>query len=636
MRAFLSWLLISLACLTLIVLSHTLGLPVWLQQRTWLLRGLHIALLAGFLMSGIGACYRWPSWRRRRLPTAAIEPFRCLQSGGKFDGEVVAMRLAAMIEQEAGTKRKSLELISSTPSPSIDVKLGAAGSISVPAAWLKIVWRWISARDVIQAQGIICDQATPGSIVVSMGGVQYRYPIDADNVGIERTLAWIARALLQFLTPMRMARRYAMEMNYPAASQVYNAHLLQRGALPEIQLELAGVELASCRYDRAFARLQLTGQQKLSDAQKAELCRLMGTVHLRRGEYEQCAASIRAGMASFKAEAQPSRRRKHRPWKKAVVLTAQKAAFHQLRAVLAIAQDDLESAEKEWMRVVDAIKEELQRHIQSPLGAIGGWSQLEDELSAARGMNDLFPLVYNLCDAWLNRALCLERLHRPGGEDSDLDNSFGAALSSLRSLRLLNETYALTVGARCHRAYARSLQRCGYIDRMKSYLDTALSFGDAAVKAVTYESPYHLNEPAIPCGLAWIHLGRVDCLQRRMAMLSEGAPEKQSLTMQRDQAVAECNRNLAMLGNIIPDWFYEAEASYGQAALAAVQGDLSTSLSFLQTAMSYTRSDEHAYPDVAIRVKMDESFDTVRATEAFQQAIHPPESSKGNAPEARA
>lgn len=567
MTAFLSSLLIALLFLVVLILSHTTGVPAWLAHPGARVHVSDWVLGAGCVLSAIAAFSRLPARRRRRLPTASIRSFQCLQSKGDFDGDVVAMRLAVMIEQEAGTKRKALELITSTPAPSIDLKLGAAGSISVPVAWLKGAWRWLRAREVIQAEGIICDQTKPGSILMSIAGQQYRTPIAEDSVGIERALAWMARILLQSLAPMRLARRYRTEMNYPAAVQVYNAHLQQRGRVAQIELELAGVELESGRYDRAAARLQGLERQKLTEAQKCEVCRLMGMIHLQRGEYEDCEKRIRAGLA-IAEERVPGAGHRHGRRRKPVVLTSPKAAFFQLRATLASARDDLETAEKQWLAVVDAIKEELQKHIQSPLGPeIRGWSQLEDEVGAALQTADLFPLVYNLCDAWLNRALCLERLQRTGGEGSELDDNFGSAISALRPLRLLNEPYAEIVGARCHRAYAASLERCQLTDRAKMFLDTALRLGDAAASAIVAESPYHLSEPAIPYWLAWIHLGRVDCLQRKIRLTGGDGAEKQILESEKQKAITDSSGNLNVL-SMYPDWFCEAQAAYGKAALA--------------------------------------------------------------------
>ena len=78
------------------------------------------------------------------------------------------------MEQE-GVKNPALEVLSSSPEPSFEFKLGQGG-LSVSLSALKSAWNAIRAREVIRVRGIIFDTAKPVSIVVSIkGAVSYTH-----------------------------------------------------------------------------------------------------------------------------------------------------------------------------------------------------------------------------------------------------------------------------------------------------------------------------------------------------------------------------------------------------------------------------------------------------------------------------
>ena len=614
MRAFIGWLVLSLLCLCLsFLLFYAIAHPqLSLAHYAWEFRALEILFGSATAITGFAAFYRWPARRRRSLPTAIIEPFRCVNAPATLDGNAISILLHGMMEQE-GVKNPALEVLSSSPEPSFEFKLGQGG-LSVSLSALKSAWNAIRAREVIRVRGIIFDTAKPVSIVVSIKGVRSRYPVADNSPDMEVALFGIARVLLQHLAPTLLARRYYLEGNYPKAIQVYHRYLAQVRNLREIELDLSRVELESFRINRALTRLKHIHKKGVPRTARVELSRLMADAHFRMGDYEECKKLSEKMLKEVRQASAPSWRDRLLTRGRAVALVTQEAAFCQLLASVYTCQDKFGEAAEQWGAVTRAIVKELERQFHSSLE---DWSHVEDEISAGAETSELFPLVYNLCWAWLNRALCFERLGA-SGRDAAVQG-FESARNALRPLNVVDSVSALRLAPRCYLAYARHWERQENKANMTTCLETALKLGDEASRKMSADAPNRPDDISVTINLAWIHLRRFDSLHR---MIQSGIrPSGSDPEELKDEALRECGKSLTLLSGY-HDKSYQAEAGYGWAGLWAVQSDAPQAAKFLGDAIRNTSINNFSH--ITNSARMDETFDLIRETPEFQRAIARP------------
>ncbi len=552
---------------------------------------LPVLIIAAILSVGL---YSRLPWQNRVSRIVQIEQFQSVLRESKFNGEILATSLRMTVEQmssRAAAASALPEAPSSADSSTVEVKLGVAG-ISIPFFAVKKGWMWLRARQLIRVQTVIYDNSSPTKLVMWCGRKAYPVQLEDAPLGVEKALYELARELLRLLDPITLARYCSSECQYSQAIVIYKGEIANAPKrVPELELELAAVELRAFRADRALSTLQDLERRRISADLRSQLKALETAVRFDRGEYGQCTEVARKELQD-------------RPSDERAIY------FRWTLANVSVSEENYEDALLQWDEFKRVVAAPLASRLQSPLK---DWSQLIDEVGVVTEKSEYFAPVHNLFLAWIQQEICVQRLGR------DPRWCFDNAMQCVEALNLVDFSpgHARQMGARVVRVYADyCLQHEPGME--SNVLDLGLKWEEDAIGRYRAEIEYRPGNIDVLRGFAWSCIGKFDFLNRMVRLATK---ERAELEEKRNQALSEAKKALRRLDGIA-DKFMQVEVAYGRAWLAAIQAMADQAAAFLQQAISNSRS-ETGFSAIMNRARLVEDFENIRAVGSFRALIYP-------------
>lgn len=588
-KPFLAAFVLLLAAAVLLSLVATPNRVVSMNQTARWVRALDGFLAAVVAGLGIAAYFRWPS-RRRRLPLLVeVESFQTLRTRKGLTGSGFAALLESYLRGTTGPSPVSF--VFSPPPAGDDIEIKG---VKIPIRALRAVWRTLEARKMFKIRGFVDNVSGNELIRVDLNGTAFlSVPVPAGSAGVDLALWEIARQITRVIDPIRLAHWYWVENNYIPAIQLYREYIAKAGPAADVEFALAQVELASDRSDSALARLEHLRLTELPDAQRKSFRILKASIHFSRGEYEECER-----LAYDELSRSPT--------------GEQAGASYSLLGRISMCRRDYATAERQWLFARDVLVEELCRRLSISDWEQVTWQQLQDELgTASENKYELFNIVWSLCDSYLSRGLCLQRL------EQSTEDEFWLALEAVRAMNLvglgnIRPGTPRQLGARIHRAYASTV-----VDhaQRQHILRAALEWEKDAIKWFEIERQRQPRDVGVLTRLAWSYFGTFQCLTR----LGDSAGDE--AVQQRDEALRACIDTLALINQA--ERHYEAELAFAHACVAAERSNVVAATDYLRVAVEKTRSSGTGFSSALNRARLDEDLDSIRSEQAFLDLVYP-------------
>ena len=589
-------LVVSVSFYLVAVPNHLISLD---RNKAWL-KTLDILLAIIATAIGMAAYFHWPPRRAREPWIVEIEAFQSLPVRGGMSGTGFAVLLELYLRSYLFKDQRKVapSPVSFLYSPPPSGEYVEIKGIKIPARVLRAVWQTIKARRVFKIRGVVDETVDeiPSRKLIRLdlnSDTLVSVAVLDDPLGLDAAILEIANKIARAVDPIRLAEWSWGRQNYLLAIQVYREYIAREGSDPEIEFALAQVELSCDRADSALTRLNKIKPAELRELSQKNFSTLKASIHFNRGEYTVCNTVAREVLTRSPADVQAG-------------------AIYSLQAKLSICNRDYATAEQQWLLSRNALVEELCTRLSISEWKRVNWDQLQDELGIlSENKYELFNIVLSLCEAYLSRGLCLQRLQQ------DTISDFRLALEAVRAMNLISWGEIMPgtprhLGARIHRAYASTLADSVLREQA---LRTARTWEKDAIKWLEIERQRQPQDFGVLTRLAWSYFGEFQCLSR----LGSSASEEDA--QQQDQAMDACRNILSLINS--PERHYEAEVAFVNACIAAEQTHVGEAITFLKEAIRKTRSTETGFSSALNRARLDEDLDSIRSEQAFIDLVYP-------------